>query len=65
MTRHDTAAQLDFIWQALEAYRDEVIPEGKPSHDEEWDDICTAMWWITEDLGFENDAVAGGLVRVE
>ena len=64
MTRNDTPAQLDLIWDALESYRENIIPEGDKSHDDAWSDICTAMWWITEDLGFENDAVAGGLVRV-
>ena len=66
MTRNDTPAQLDLIWQALEAYREDLIPEGRDdAYDAEWSDICTAMWWITEDLGFEIDAVAGELVRVE
>lgn len=41
------------IWLALEGYRENCIPEGDETYDEEWNDICTAMAVITEDLGLE------------
>jgi hypothetical protein len=43
-------ADIDLIWQALEGYRENCIPEGVDNNDKQWDDICTAMAWITEDL---------------
>ena len=54
--RYDTRAQLDLIWEALFAYREDLIPEGDPNYDEQWNEICTAMHWISEDLNIrEND----------
>ena len=46
----DIKPQLDIIWDALEAYRADLIPEGDEQFDEIWDDICTAMAIIEEDL---------------
>jgi hypothetical protein len=50
MTRNDTQAQLDTIWNALHIHRD-CCQEGAEESDAEWDEICTAMAWIAEDLG--------------
>jgi hypothetical protein len=50
---HDIKEQLAVVWAALEAYRADLIPEGDQSYDEEWDDICTAMAVIAEDLGID------------
>jgi len=47
---HDIKEQLNIIWAALEAYREDLIPEGDEQFDEEWSDICTAMAVIEEDL---------------
>ena len=47
---HDINEQIQIIWAALEAYRADLIPEGQPEYDEEWNNICTAMAVITEDL---------------
>lgn len=41
---------LDTIWDALQAYREDCIPESDPTYDDQWGDICTAMAWIEEDL---------------
>ena len=41
---------LDLIWNALEFYRENGIPEGDKDYDLEWNDICTAMAWIEETL---------------
>ena len=53
MTRNDTEAILETIWQALEGYRENCIPEGEAQYDEQWSEICTAMAWIAEDLEIE------------
>ena len=45
---------LEPIWIALENYRASLIPEGKESHDEEWDEICSQMAYIEEPLNEEN-----------
>lgn len=50
MTRHDSKAQLETIWEALHIYREYLIPEGNATFDEIWSDVCTAMAWIEEDL---------------
>ena len=50
MTRNDRKSQLEVVWHALECYREDSIPEGNEDWDNEWNDICTAMAWITEDL---------------
>lgn len=52
---HDIKDALKTVWQALEAYRDDLIPEGDPSYDEEWNDICTAMAVIEEDLNAQEE----------
>ena len=47
----DQSTHLKCIWDALHGYREPCIPPDISSgYDEEWDDICTAMAWITEDL---------------
>jgi hypothetical protein len=47
---HDIKDQIDIVWAALEAYRADLIPEGDEQFDEIWNDICTAMAVIEEDL---------------
>jgi len=41
---------LDTIWDALQMVREDCIPEGDESYDEQWDEITSAMAFITEDL---------------
>jgi hypothetical protein len=50
---HDVKQQIEIIWDALEAYREDLIPEGDEQFDEIWDDICTAMAFIQENLKVE------------
>lgn len=40
--------ELETVWDALHAYREDCIPESDEMYDEIWDDICTAMAWIEE-----------------
>ena len=46
----DKQSWLDTLWDALGNHRETCIPEGDPEYDAEWDDICTAMAWIAEEL---------------
>jgi len=55
MNRNNSREHLEIIWDALEAYREDLIPEGDPQYDEIWSDVCTAMAWIQEDLGVEEE----------
>ena len=47
---NDTDSILETIWEALQGYRENCIPEGDQQYDDQWSDICTAMAWIEEDL---------------
>ena len=44
---------LEIIWHALQAYREDLISEGEEMHDKEWDEITYAMARITEELGLD------------
>jgi len=46
---------LTSIWNALEGYRETCIPEGNAEYDEEWNEICTQMACIAEELNQEED----------
>ncbi|MDB4342547.1 hypothetical protein OAA20_00530 [bacterium] len=45
---NDSDSWLETVWDALHAYRADLIPEGDEQYDEIWSDICTAMAWISE-----------------
>ena len=47
---NDLNSMFATIWEALEGYRENCIPEGNIDYDNQWGDICTAMAWIEEDL---------------
>ena len=47
---HDMKQQLDIVWDALQAYREDLIQEGDEQHDAIWDEVCTAMAVIEENL---------------
>lgn len=47
---NDPQGWLDAIWAALGDYRENCIPEGDKSYDSQWEEIATAMAWITETL---------------
>lgn len=50
LTNGDTDQALEVVWEALFSHRENCIPEGVDNNDEQWDEICTAMAWITETL---------------
>jgi len=43
--------KIELLWNALQFYREQGIPEGTAEYDEEWNDICTAMWQLMEEAG--------------
>ena len=47
---HDIKQQLEIIWDALHAYREDSVSEGDEMHDAIWDEVCTAMSVIEENL---------------
>jgi hypothetical protein len=49
MTRNNFYSQLNQLWVLLEQWR-EHYPEGVEENDKAWNDACTAMTWIEEDL---------------
>ena len=61
MTRNDFKSQLEIVWAALEAYRADLIPEGDEMYDNIWNEVCTAMAWIEEDL----EAAYNGAERMD
>jgi hypothetical protein len=49
---YDKHSWKETIWEALHGYRENCIPEGgDPAYDEQWNDICSAMAYIQEELG--------------
>jgi hypothetical protein len=41
---------LEVIWDAMHEWQDLMENRGLKDIEERWDDICTAMAWIKEDL---------------
>lgn len=56
----DPASWIACVWEGLEAYREDLIPEGDEHYDAIWSDLTTAMAWITEALGLPTGAAAEG-----
>jgi hypothetical protein len=52
----DIKNAMRIVWEALETYRENCIPERNKMHEQEWDDICTAMAAIRENLSEEKQA---------
>jgi hypothetical protein len=48
ITRFDKLAQIERLWEVLECYREDCISSS--DHDTEWDELCTIMAWVAEDL---------------
>ena len=66
LTGGDTTEALRVIWQALHCFREDCIGEATANNDEQWDEVCTAMAWIEEDInapekagGFSTEDVMG------
>lgn len=59
-TSGDVTQALDVVWEALAAVREDLLPEGDHAYDQQWDEITTAMAWITEALDAEDTDTQGG-----
>lgn len=51
----DYASWLTTVWDALHGFREDCIPEGDALFDAQWDELCTAMTWISEALQRQMD----------
>ena len=49
-TNFDTLESIDYIWDVLCDYREHCIPEDIDNHNDIWDQICTSMAWIEEEI---------------
>ena len=61
LTSLDKAVWLSTIWTALEEWQDEYegrAAVGTDTYEQRWDDICTAMAWLAEDLDVNQEDVA-------
>lgn len=56
---NDPETWVNCIWEALQAYREDCIPESDSTYDKQWDDICTSMAWISETLGIKQPGNEG------
>ncbi len=54
-TNFDIKQSVEVVWEALFAVREDLISEGDDANDRQWDEICTAMAWIEDELGLEQD----------
>ena len=60
MNANDKASWLEVVWEALhdwEAEHEDRVAVGTETFEERWDDICTAMAWIHEELGVAHEEV--------
>jgi hypothetical protein len=48
---------LQIVWDALQTFRTESIPEGDDYHDAMWSDICEAMAHLHETLDVEQSEI--------
>lgn len=51
----DMERHVQEVWEALEGFRDDCIPEGDDAHDRQWADICESMAIIREELGLKDE----------
>jgi hypothetical protein len=56
LTHGDKGSWTEVLWAALHAYRETCLPEGYAEYDVEWDEICTVMAWVSEEIGVEEAA---------
>jgi hypothetical protein len=60
LTADNMDSWFETVWEALHDYREDSIPSEingfpYPPNDEKWDEICTAMAWISEFCGYETE----------
>ena len=55
LNANDKDTWVKTIWNALDNYRFTRDILNAPIDDAAWDDICTAMAWIAEDMEVDSD----------
>ena len=55
LTNFNTDQAMAVVWQALHGFREDSIPANQSIYDEQWDEICTAMAWIGDELEYQID----------
>ncbi len=64
-TANDPESWIETIWTALEAFREDCIPEGNTAYDDQWNDLCDAMAWIREGLDLTDELLKEYLLSVK
>ena len=54
-TAYDEQSWLIAVWSALNHWRSLALEEGDPTDEKDWDEVCSSMAWITEELGYKID----------
>jgi len=57
MSDETYAKEFETVWDALQGFREDCIPEGDPMYDEQWGDICRAMGVIIDACGVKNEEI--------
>lgn len=52
-TAYDAASWIIALWEPLQHWRHTLCEEGDEEDDKDWDEVCTVMAWLTEELGYE------------
>ena len=52
-TNFDTLESIDYIWAILTDYRENHLNKFD-NEDDIWDEICTSMAWIEEEIGLRH-----------
>ena len=52
-TAYDAASWIIALWEPLQHWRHNLCEEGDEVDDKDWDEVCTVMAWLTEELGYE------------
>jgi hypothetical protein len=60
LQRSDAESWMKTVWEALEEYKESCLKEETEEFADKWDDICTAMVWIREDLGLPDEVEVNG-----
>jgi len=55
-TAQDPPSWLEAVWSALQHWRHNLLEAGDEEDDKDWDEVCTVMAWLTEELGYEHNS---------
>ena len=52
-TAYDAASWIIALWEPFQHWRHNLCEEGDEEDDKDWDEVCTVMAWLTEELGYD------------